>query len=316
MSTGLPPGVPPAARFAIPFGPAANCTLDICPIEWSVYGYRPSLGANGAFIALYAIAFIIHTYLAFRWRKWFFSAAMQVCCLNGILGYAARIGMYYNPFSFSWFMMQIVCVTTGPVYYCAAIYVTLAMTIEAFSPALSRFNPKLFYWIFIPCDILSLAIQASGGALSTTSSGASQIGVNLGLAGMAFQVFTIVAFCVAFGDYLLRYYKAGLLRNNPRVTASATRLKLYFGFMSLCIILTLVRCAYRLVELKDGYRAAHSLVREENLFIGLEGVLVIVCIYCVMIGHPGLVFKESTTGAKVTQSDEEGARSSPVVQEK
>jgi hypothetical protein len=56
------------------------------------------------------------------------------------------------------------------------------------SPTLSRFKPKLFYYIFIPCDILSLVFQAAGGALSTTSSGSSQLGINLALAGLAFRM--------------------------------------------------------------------------------------------------------------------------------
>ena len=50
------------------------------------------------------------------------------------------------------------CVTTTPVYFCAAIYVTLSSTIQHLSPGLSRFNPKFFYWIFIPCDLCSLTI--------------------------------------------------------------------------------------------------------------------------------------------------------------
>jgi len=46
-----------------------------------------------------------------------------------------------------------------------------------------------------------------------------------------------------------------------------TRLKLYFGFMVLAILLTLARCSYRLAELHEGYRG--GLVRDEGLFIGV-----------------------------------------------
>ena len=44
--------------------------------------------------------------------------------------------------------------------------------------------------------------------------------------------------------------------------------------------------------------------------------LVAASVYCVMIGHPGFVFKESTTGTKVAQSDEEGAGTPQAVREK
>jgi hypothetical protein len=141
-------------------------------------------------------------------------------------------------------------------------------SINYFSPTLSRFKPKLFYYIFIPCDLFSLVMQASGGALSVSSSGKSQIGVDLALAGLSFQVFTIVLFCCFFADYLIRYFRSPQGR-----TGTATlgvRLKLFFGFMILAVVLTIARCAYRLAELHEGYRG--SLIRDEGLFIALEGV--------------------------------------------
>lgn len=145
--------------------------------------------------------------------------------------------------------------------------------INYFGPELSRFKPKLFYWIFIPCDLISLVVQAAGGGLSTASSGASQIGVDLALAGLSFQVFTIVMFCAFFGDYMWRYFRSDIYRNNLKNRIEQpTRLKLFFGFITLAIILTLIRCTYRLVELREGYRG--TLIRDEPLFIALEGVYV------------------------------------------
>ncbi|KAL2128811.1 hypothetical protein VTI74DRAFT_8604 [Chaetomium olivicolor] len=287
------------------FGPDANCTLDICPIEWSVYGYRPALAPNITFIALYAVAALIHAYLGFRWKQWWFTGCMLVGAANAMLGYAGRVMMYYNPFNFASFMIQIVCITTGPLYYCAAVYVTLSLAINYFGPSLSRFKPQLFYYIFIPCDLVSLALQAAGGALSTNTAGASQTGVNLAIAGMAFQVFTIAVFCGFFTDYLIRYFRSGLWRNDEatRGDKEATRLKLFFGFMALAILFTLARCSYRLAELHEGYGG--DLVRDEGLFIGLEGVMVLAAVYCLMVGHPGLVFKSERRLSAAGYSEQE-----------
>jgi hypothetical protein len=147
MSSGLPPGVPPNVVI---FGPDANCTLSICPVQMSVYGYRPSLPSNITFIALYTLSAAIHIYLGIRWKTWFFMGCMVLGAVNAVLGYAGRVMMYYNPFDFAAFMIQIsellcllstfprascslgyltatVCVTSGPVYYSASIYVTLAL---------------------------------------------------------------------------------------------------------------------------------------------------------------------------------------------
>lgn len=89
------------------FGPQANCTLDLCPVEYSVYGYRPSLAANISFIALNALAAVVHVYLGFRWKQWWFMGCMLVGVVNAIIGYVGRVMMYYNPFSFASFMLQI-----------------------------------------------------------------------------------------------------------------------------------------------------------------------------------------------------------------
>lgn len=136
------PRLPP---YINTFGPDGNCTLALCPIEYSVYRYRPSLAANITFLVLYVLSGPIHLYLGLRWKTWFFMGAMLLGALNAVIGYAGRIMMWYNPFSFTAFMMQIgqcafsrpihrfpyadiatVCITSGPVYYTAAIYITLA----------------------------------------------------------------------------------------------------------------------------------------------------------------------------------------------
>ena len=116
------------------FGPDANCTLDLCPIEWSVYRYRPSLAANITFIVLYAIAMGTHLVLGIKWKQWFYMSFMMIGCLFEIIGYIGRIIMYNNPFNFGGFMVQIVFITSGPVFYTAAIYVTLSKTYVPTAP--------------------------------------------------------------------------------------------------------------------------------------------------------------------------------------
>ena len=112
----------------IVFGPDANCTLSLCPVEWSVYQYRPSLASSIVFILLYVLAMAIHIYLGIRWKMRFFMIFMIIGCLVEIIGYIGRIILYNNPFNFNGFIIQIVLITTGPVFYTAAIYITLSRT--------------------------------------------------------------------------------------------------------------------------------------------------------------------------------------------
>ncbi|RMZ85086.1 hypothetical protein DV738_g102, partial [Chaetothyriales sp. CBS 135597] len=244
--------IPP---YAITFGPDSNCTLEICDVRYSVYGFVPSLAANTSFLILFILAGIAHTYLGWIWKTSLFAGFMLVGCLSAIVGYIGRLLLNANPFSFEGFMIQIIGVTLAPVYFCAAIYITLAKTIEELAPRLSRIPPRYFYYILIPCDLISLVVQGAGGVLSTSSSGRSQIGVNLALAGLAFQVFTIVVFCGFFIDFL---------QITPRI-------KIFFGFLAFSVLLITIRCVFRLAELHQGYSG--HLVRDEPLYIAFEGAI-------------------------------------------
>ncbi|KAJ9150667.1 RTA1 like protein [Pleurostoma richardsiae] len=294
----------------VTFGPGANCTLDLCPIWTTVYNYRPSLAANLTFAILFGVALVAHAILGVWWRSWWFMWCIIVGCLDEMLGYAGRIWLHYDPWNFNAFMIQIVCLTIGPVFYCAAIYVVLARTITEFGPELSRFPPRLFYWIFIPCDIVSLILQGAGGGMSTTSSGTNQTGVDLALAGLAFQVFTLVVFSALYVDYLVRCWAAGraLGGGGAGRLQLRGRLGVFFGFMGLAIALTLARCAFRVDELSEGYDGA--LVHNEKLFIGLEGVLIIASVFSLCLGHPGLIFgREDRAAAGALSADDSRAES-------
>lgn len=74
--------------------------------------------------------------------------------------------------------------------------------------------------------------------MSATSNGDDQAGVNIALAGLAFQVFTLVAFIVAVLDYMW------LSRSVWRNMKLGWRFQSYLIFLSAATILILIRCCY------------------------------------------------------------------------
>lgn len=127
-------------------GELANCTIAACPIEASVYGYRPWLTASCVLIALYFVCLLIQLFYGLRYKTWGFAAAMVTGCICEILGYVGRIMMWQNPWHKPGFTMQIgkliplsfysldrladcpsVLITIGPVFFSAAIYVLLSL---------------------------------------------------------------------------------------------------------------------------------------------------------------------------------------------
>ncbi|KAF4995796.1 hypothetical protein FDECE_12683 [Fusarium decemcellulare] len=264
------------------FGSDSPCTLDNCLVEWSILGYRPSLAANIVFIALFGILGVVHAYLGFRWKSWGFMAGMLFGCVSEVVGYVGRVMMWDNPFSFNAFMIQIVCLTIAPVFYTASIYVTLSKTIVFLAPELSRFKPQLFYWIFIPFDVVCLILQAAGGAMSTSSD--SNVGVDVSMAGLILQVIVLVLFIIAFVDYMFRYWRSG------RGSSFSWRLNAFFAGLSASILLILTRCVFRVAELQDGYDG--DLIKHEIPFIILEGAVIVLAALALCWGHPGLVFNK------------------------
>ncbi len=99
---GLPNGY-------VSYGSHANCTLAVCPVEWSILTYQPSIPASAVFIALFTIGLAIHAYEGIRWRHTLgpFAVPIILGCIDEIIGYAGRIIMHDNPFSFAGFLMQI-----------------------------------------------------------------------------------------------------------------------------------------------------------------------------------------------------------------
>lgn len=122
-----------------------ECSLETCPIEWSVFQYQPNLAANSLFIAIFGASMLVHLYQGYRWKQWTFAGLVALGCASEMIGYGGRLIMHDDPWSFEGFMLQIsefcliewlqecwlinrsslVCITFAPVFMSAAIYITL-----------------------------------------------------------------------------------------------------------------------------------------------------------------------------------------------
>ena len=99
----------------------------------------------------------------------------------------------------------IICLTIGPVFFAAAIYLTFSRVLVHFSPThtLSRFSPKTIFLAFITSDIMALVLQAVGGGLANEASDISSRdkGTNVMVAGLALQVVSLLAFIATAVDF-------------------------------------------------------------------------------------------------------------------
>ena len=197
------------------------------------------------------------------------------------------------------FLMQIVCLTIAPAFMAAGIYLCLSRIVITFGAENSRIRPLSYPRIFIPCDVASLLLQAAGGGIASAQTHANKnpaIGDHLMIAGLAFQVFTLLIFMCLSLDFALRTLKRAKSMGDEAFDPVHSRLRQSWSFKAFLIALSIstvcifIRSVYRVVELSEGWSGA--LIKNQTLFMILEGMMVIIAVLLLNVFHPGLCFGE------------------------
>jgi hypothetical protein len=183
--------------------------------------------------------------------------------------------------------------TVAPALLTAAIYLCLARIVTVYGAHLSYFKPRTYTLVFCGCDIISLVLQALGGALASMADDqkGSDLGKNIMLAGLGFQVFSLILFGICCGEFALRVWKHRGNWNPGYLDLVHSRLFKSFlvGLLLACITI-FARSIYRCVELSGGFNG-ELFVSDEALFMVLEGVMIIVACSCLTFLHPAVCFQ-------------------------
>jgi hypothetical protein len=258
----------------LPFGACFSVSPQ-CPVQHSIYGYYPSVGANAFFVVFFIMAVVLQLYAGVRYKTWSYLVAMFLGCVDQGIGYIGRIMLHQNPFSKVGFQIQICCLILGPAFNSAAIYLVLKHVTLCFGPEYSRIRPKFYTWIFILCDLFSLVIQAIGGGIAATSLGnksRQEVGDHSMLAGIAFQVVTLTFFAVAALTYVHRRWRAlahDPLSAEPAILLRKPSFKFFTVGFAAAFVAIYIRCVYRIVEMAGGW--ANPIMQSEVPFIILDG---------------------------------------------
>ncbi|KAF4959803.1 hypothetical protein F66182_18274, partial [Fusarium sp. NRRL 66182] len=137
-----------------------------------------------------------------------------------IIGYIGRVQMHFNPFPQNPFLEYLVCLTIAPAFLSAAIYLCFSRIVIVYGARVSRFRPKTYTYVFIAGDFLALLLQAAGGGIAASTTGSTQqTGINIMIAGVSWQVFSLAVFAALCTDFALRVRRARSVDFNPQYEA-------------------------------------------------------------------------------------------------
>lgn len=93
---------------------------------------------------------------------------------------------------------NIIGLTIAPIFFTAALYVTLARVIRHFGTHNSMLSPRAYTAIFLSFDLISLVLQSVGGGMANmaTTRASSIHGVRVMVIGLALQVLSMVVFMI------------------------------------------------------------------------------------------------------------------------
>ena len=244
--------------------------------------------------------------------------AVGIGCFGECVGYVGRIMLHNNPFDDTGFNIQICCLIIAPAFVTAGIYLTLKYLVLTVGRDYSRIRAKFYTWIFILCDLLSLVLQGAGGGIAATADTDTfqNVGNDLMMAGIAWQVVTLLVFGILVADYAYTAYKGrnGFTQETINLLSSRN-FKLFGSAIVLSFLVIFTRCVFRIAEMADGW--ANPIMQDEVDFIVLDGVMVSIASLCLTIFHPGLFFKPMITyktdkkAGKLYASDKSGDVETP-----
>ena len=94
-----------AQTFNGSFIETADCTVQICSLEYATIEYVPSLGANATYLACLTVILIGQLGFGIRHRIWGFLVGMFLGLVGEIIGYAGRLMLHDNPFKLKAYIM-------------------------------------------------------------------------------------------------------------------------------------------------------------------------------------------------------------------
>ncbi|TCD61834.1 hypothetical protein EIP91_007853 [Steccherinum ochraceum] len=274
MSNGTDNQFPPDT-----FGPDGSV------VKSPYYKYLVDENASAAFVALYGASTLIHFIQASYFRQWFLLPTVVLAGIGETLGWSGRLWSVFAPLKKTPYLLQIVVTILAPTPFVAALFMIFARVTEKLGDQYSRLSPRWYARIFLAADLIALIVQGVGGGLAAsadTDSG-SNLGGNIMLGGIVFQLVALVIFIILASEFYIRYIYDRPCRQTVKIKRVpwGTEMRVFTGSMALVLGLVLIRT----LELSDGWNG--TIIVTQIYFDVFDGMMILLAMVTVNAFHPG-----------------------------
>lgn len=200
----------------------------------------------------------------------------------------------------------LVPLTIAPAFLASSLYLCLCRIIIFHGQQISRFSPRTYAITFMTNDFISLVLQGAGGGLAATANNnsESETGRNIMIAGVVFQVVSLLIFMGLWMEFLLRLCRSSSSAKDQRFAElrDAKRFAWFQYALSAAVVLVFVRSVYRVAELQQGFNG--PIANNQVSFMILEGPMIFLAVLVMTVLHPGIAFGNNLHSAtwSITQS--------------
>ncbi|KAF8164613.1 RTA1 like protein-domain-containing protein, partial [Mycena galopus ATCC 62051] len=267
------------------------------------YGYVPQETVAILFLVLFGISTALHVGQATYYRIWWLVPTAALCGIGELLGWSGRLWSAISPSVDTPFLIQISTTIMAPTPLLAAIFIILARVIHQLGTSYSLISPKWYTILFLPCDMIALVFQGVGGGMASSADtlAGANMGANVMLTGIAFQLAVIVLFSTLALDFTQRYVRDKPVHRSRKRGVLSLKIKIMLAALAFSTTTLFIRSVYRIIELASGWNG--RIIHTQMYFNVLDGSMVVLAIYTLNFAHPGVLLRHNPEKTPCTEGE-------------
>ncbi|KAL1747043.1 RTA1 like protein-domain-containing protein [Schizophyllum fasciatum] len=252
-----------------------------------ISGFIPKIWPAVIFTVLYLLSGTLH------WIHWFRTGRPRYMLTLTISMYTMAIGFIFriiytqgdNIYSIPWYSLQSIFTLLSPCAFLAVDYVLLRKLAESLGEETAKdclfVKSSIIVKLFVWSDVITFLVQASGAGMEVNAD-MSELGSNIAMAGLIIQILSFIFFTIL----LIRFgWRARTAHPHIWKIGAGESIWADFGFfkitpfhdwrilwsvMCLTSVAIIIRCIFRIVEFKGGYRG--YVMMHEGFFYLLDSL--------------------------------------------